>query len=422
MSQEWLIVGGGIHGVHLAARLIAEAGVPRDRVTIADPAEKLLSRWHSCTDVTGMRFLRSPAVHHLDLHHASLKHFADEKRMRKSDSFTEPYGRPALHLFNQHSAHLIDSLGLDTIHRQDRVVSCKPHRSGVLVKLAEEGWVETQNVLLAIGTSEQPSWPSWALRGHNRVHHVFEPGFQGWPTGEKERVAVVGGGISAVQIALRLAGEGHSVRLVTRHEFRVHQFDSDPGWLGPRVRIDFDKQRQTSRRREIITEARHRGSIPPDVSAALRHALREEKIIWDQQSIEELIPDDELLGVRFADGRVIGADRVLLATGFAARRPGGRMINELIRYADLPCAECGYPIIDKALRWHKNIRVTGPLADLEIGPISRNIAGARAAGDRIVSTVKQKSWRKSISSALTSGAGLFRSESRKSITPVASVD
>ncbi len=29
MNLEWLIVGGGIHGVHIAACLIGEAGVDR---------------------------------------------------------------------------------------------------------------------------------------------------------------------------------------------------------------------------------------------------------------------------------------------------------------------------------------------------------------------------------------------------------
>ena len=178
---------------------------------------------------------------------------------------------------------------------------------------------------------------------------------------------------------------------MTRHGFRIHQFDSDPVWLGPRVRIDFDRHRQTSRRREIITEARHRGSIPPDVSLALRRALKEEKIIWDQQIVEEVFSSDEILGIQFQDGRVVEADRILLATGFSPVRPGGKMVKELADYADLPCAECGFPIVDASLRWHKRVRVSGPLAELEVGPVSRNIAGARMAGDRLISTVKDLS-------------------------------
>ena len=39
MSLQWLIVGGGIHGVHIAARLIGEAGVDRSKIRIIDPVK-----------------------------------------------------------------------------------------------------------------------------------------------------------------------------------------------------------------------------------------------------------------------------------------------------------------------------------------------------------------------------------------------
>ena len=60
------------------------------------------------------------------------------------------------------------------------------------------------------------------------------------------------------------------------------------------------------------------------------------------------------------------------------------MIDRLIEDFELPCASCGYPIVDDWLRWHPRIHVSGPLAELELGPVSRNIAGARRAGDRLV--------------------------------------
>jgi len=38
MNLDWLIVGGGIHGVHIATRLIADAGVAADRLRIVAAA------------------------------------------------------------------------------------------------------------------------------------------------------------------------------------------------------------------------------------------------------------------------------------------------------------------------------------------------------------------------------------------------
>ena len=76
MNLDWVIIGGGIHGVHIAARLLGEAEVSPEKLRIVDPAEQLLARWKSHTTTTGMSHLRSPAVHHLDLDPWSLQRFA----------------------------------------------------------------------------------------------------------------------------------------------------------------------------------------------------------------------------------------------------------------------------------------------------------------------------------------------------------
>ena len=64
------------------------------------------------------------------------------------------------------------------------------------------------------------------------------------------------------------------------------------------------------------------------------------------------------------------------------------MVDELIASASLSVANCGYPIVDQSLRWHPRIYVSGPLAELELGPVARNIAGARRAGERLVAAVQ----------------------------------
>jgi hypothetical protein len=40
-------------------------------------------------------------------------------------------------------------------------------------------------------------------------------------------------------------------------------------------------------------------------------------------------------------------------------------------------------VVSKALRWARGLYVMGPLAELELGPTARNIAGARKAADRL---------------------------------------
>ncbi len=65
------------------------------------------------------------------------------------------------------------------------------------------------------------------------------------------------------------------------------------------------------------------------------------------------------------------------------------MIDSLIDSASPPCARCGYPIVDTSLRWHPRVHVSGPLAELELGPTSRNIAGARRAAEKLVDSIRK---------------------------------
>ncbi len=388
MSLDWLIIGGGIHGVHIAARLLGDAGVAPERLRIVDPGKRLLARWRTCTETTGMSHLRSPSVHNLDLNPMSLKRFADKRKKRDRGLFAPPYDRPALALFNDHCDQVVETLGLSDLHIRDRAVACSVDCDGVGVRLSSGRELAARHLVLAIGASEQPLWPDWAPRDHARIHHVFEPGFDGWPA-SRETVVVIGGGISASQVSLRLLDEGHQVRLVSPHALREHQFDSDPGWLGPKYMDGFRREGDLDRRRALITAARNQGSVPPDVRRALRGALARGRIHWHEDDVVELAVQRDGIELRLASDVWLDADRVLLATGFAPQRPGGSMVDDLIASASLPCARCGYPIVDSALRWHPRVHVSGPLAELELGPAARNIAGARRAGDRLVKAIRE---------------------------------
>jgi len=389
MKLDWLIIGGGIHGVHIAARLLGQAKVAPDQLRILDPGERLLERWRTCTETTGMTHLRSPSVHHLDLNPWSLLRFAGQRRSRKPGLFAPPYNRPNLALFNAHCDRVIETFEIDNLHIRARATSCALDCDGIEVQLSTGDVIAARNIVLAIGASHQPEWPEWAPREDARVHHVFDPHFDGWPSAS-ETVAVVGGGISAGQVALRLLEEGHRVHLVSRHALREHQFDSDPGWLGPKFMNGFNREKDVEKRRAMIASARHKGSVPPDVRCALRRAITRDQLVWHEGEVDGLDVDGADVALSVADGATVAVQRVLLATGFAAERPGGALVDELIESAALPCASCGYPIVDQALRWHPHVYVSGPLAELELGPASRNISGARRAAERLLDAISSQ--------------------------------
>jgi cation diffusion facilitator CzcD-associated flavoprotein CzcO len=390
-ALEHVIIGGGICGVHLAVRLLAEAGVAPRRLVIVDPAPALLHRWDTCTANTGMPFLRSPAVHHLDLDPWSLLRFAGVRgrQRRQPDQFTPPYDRPAIDLFAEHSRWTIAQHGLSDRHLAARATAVRLTDAGASVTLADGTELSTARVVLALGASEQPHWPDWAraLReagGH--VEHVFQPGFDLQPDALPARVIVMGAGITGAQVALRLARAGRQVTLVARHELREHQFDSDPGWLGPKEMTRFQAERSATARRRLIQQARHRGSLPKDVLRELRAAMRRGEVVWHRAEVQgAAVTDDGLTLTTSAGARA--ADALILATGFDRHRPGGALVDQLVADHHLPCAACGYPLVDPYLRWHPRLYVSGPLAELELGPTSRNIAGARRAGERIVAAM-----------------------------------
>lgn len=174
------------------------------------------------------------------------------------------------------------------------------------------------------------------------------------------------------------------MQLVARHPLREHQFDSDPGWLGPKYMTGFQREANLERRRAIIDSARHRGSVPPGVRRDLRLAINRGELRHHEGMVQYAEASKDEVTLHLADGGVFVADRLLLATGFEAGRPGSAFVDGLIEAAQLPCARCGYPIVDAALRWHERVYVSGPLAELELGPSARNLVGARRAGDRIM--------------------------------------
>ncbi len=108
----------------------------------------------------------------------------------------------------------------------------------------------------------------------------------------------------------------------------------------------------------------------------------------EQQSVIEGCRAGDRLRLDLAGGDALRVDCVLLATGFMNGRPGGRLGDALIESAELPGASCGFPEVDPFLRWHPRVFVSGALAELEIGPAARNIAGARRAGDRLIRGIR----------------------------------
>lgn len=384
---DWLILGGGVHGTAICNHLLRRGRVQRDRIRVLDPHDEPLARWHACTRNTGMPFLRSPVAHHLDVQPAALHHFAETEV--PDHRFTRPYRRPSTDLFRRHCDAVIERNGLRALRLRGSARRVHVRAGGLTVE-TEGGALAARRIVLALGAGDQPFWPAWAraLRSSlgGVVDHVFDPAWELARFQPAGRTVVVGGGITAVQVALSLSRRGAEVALLMRHAPRVHQFDSDVCWIGERCLRHFRRTDDMRHRRDIIRRARNRGSIPPDVFRQLSKERARDALCVVQAEVERATADPLGRGalLQCAGQPPIAAQHVLLATGFDPARPGGALVDHAIVDLGLPVASCGYPVVDGRLEWAHGIHVTGPLAELEIGPVARNFIGARLAGERLV--------------------------------------
>lgn len=385
---NWLILGGGIHGTHLSLILTTQAGVSPDAVRVLDPHDTPLALWSRFAENTGMEFLRSPHANNLHYDPFSLRTFALTRAGQPYAAFTEPYARPSLSLFQRHTEHLIKRHQLDRLRIRGRATGLHKVTNGWRI-LTTHGELQAQNIILAVGSGEAPYYPDWArsLQAEGApVYHVFDPSFDRGQLRSWSQAVVIGGGISAAQTALALSQQGQGeVTLLMRRPVRVEAFDSDPCWATrlcqDRLHVDTDYVR----RRSIIKKARNTGTLSQDVAHQLQKAVTHGQIERRLGEVASAVhaPDGWISLYPENADRPLRTDCLILATGFDPRRPGGEWLDRAIEAYRLPCAPCGYPIVNSSLCWEKGLFVTGPLAELEIGPAARNIIGARLAGQRI---------------------------------------
>ncbi|MEK3990294.1 MULTISPECIES: FAD-dependent oxidoreductase [Robertmurraya] len=384
---DWLVIGGGIHGCTISTYLLKHGKVRNEKLCIIDPHSEPMARWKRNTERIGMTFLRSPSVHHIDVHPFSLLQFGKQTDLH--NPFYGVYNRPSLQLFNDHSEKIISDFNLKKSWYRGVVEKVQKAKGGWEVTTEDGKMIQSKNVVIAISVNEQLLVPDWAkeLAFHSpkQVHHIFDDKLENLKE-MKPPIAIIGGGITAAHLAIKMAREfPGEVTLIKRHPFRVHDFDSDPGWLGVKRQGPYRRVMDYTIRREQIKEARLKGSVPKDVFHKIKGLEAKQKLRIVDGEVNSYAMEQEYLTLHVSS-KSYQARHVLLATGFYPTRPGN-WVEKLIEEEHLHCANCGYPIVSKNLQWCPHLYVMGPLAELEIGPIARNISGARQAAEKIVASL-----------------------------------
>jgi hypothetical protein len=263
----------------------------------------------------------------------------------------------------------------------------------------------------------------------------------------KARILVVGGGLSAVQVALRFAKDERVSRLVlcSRRPLRSSHFDLPLEWMDRRrmrkLHQHFFALETCRTRLAWIKQMRNGGSVPPGYFKNLREAIAAGQLHLRVASIRHarLAPGSQAIRVLLSslkqepgevchlpiqrdqaknqpghndddnndnddndngdeDDRIEDEeefDRVILAT---SQMPDIETLKQTLHFenfGDLPSAE-GLPILTKDLLWQASaekdqtvppVYVVGTLAMLELGPDAANLTGARRAAQLIASSL-----------------------------------
>mmetsp|Transcript_22627 Transcript_22627/g.53366 ORF Transcript_22627/g.53366 Transcript_22627/m.53366 type:complete len:365 (+) Transcript_22627:250-1344(+) len=330
--------------------------------------------------------------------------------------FAADYHRPSLRLFNQHCDHVMNKYGLQQHHARGKVEEIIPHSNHVKVNIGGN-WVTAENIVLCLG-SDDPKVPEWIEELPFPLRHVLDTTKKDGPDETQSKVCVIiGGGISAVHKALHLiAADATStvvVHIISRHSLREQQFDTNQDWMmdaynaqrsiakggkGYPDRVkEFQQQPCPNQRRAIIRRERVPGTIPTALSrgkGGLQEAIRKGSIQWHVGEVERCetnwMESSTITDLLLSTGDTISnVDTVIAATGFGTNAPGQAIIQDLSARYNLSLSPCGYPLVNDNLQWqgHSRIFCAGALAELELGPSARNLAGARMSSERIVATV-----------------------------------
>ncbi len=396
---DWLIVGGGIHGCVIAQALLRYTGTDRRGIRIIDPNRKPLEAWNRRVAQCGMRYLRSPAAHSVAPDFTSLLAWARAEGWDLTGHTVTPYARPSVTLFRAHASARIAESGIDGCWVRASAEAIFRDQGIWTILLADGRRMSARRVVLAVGRSDRLHEPCWSRNcASHRIRHVFDPNFSLELARYARSPVVVGGGTSAVHLALRLAEQSQRrnetvpsapVRLISRTPLTVHQFDSDPCYIGPACMARYLSIRDPEERRAVLEAARHPGSIPPDLAREVASAIDEGALEWIEDHITEAreAPGSavELAGSG-PQARVYRTDLVVPATGFAPARPAEGLLQSAMESSagSLPTDQLGYPIPDSSLQWAPGLYLVGPLAEQELGPSAPNIIGAQNAAKRII--------------------------------------
>lgn len=357
---EVAVVGAGPHGLAAAAMIVSRRPSLAGGLVVLDPVGPWLRAWDARFAALEIPCLRSPGVHHPDPDpHALIRFAAAAGRM---DELSDPFAVPATGLFSDFCATTVVRWGLNGLVAKAAVSTVAHADSVSSLTLADGRRLRARRVVLATNpvTPIMPAWAA-AMAPGATVSHAEDVDLRTVGDLDGRHVVVVGGGLTAVHLALGAARRGARVRVLCRRALEERMFDTDPGWLGPKELRGFRSESSMPCRRQLIDDARGGGTVPPRWLQAVRRSPAIEVTEWASDE-----PPDLHDGV------------VWCATGWRLDVATDPVLASLRRSHPTPLHR-GLPELTSGLAWPgTSVHLLGAYAGLHLGPTARNLAGARA--------------------------------------------
>ncbi len=399
------VIGAGPQALTLITHLLKKHKRMRERLNagfspgfqVFDPSGTWLAQWNRQFAAQEIRHLRSPAVHHPDANPHNLRSFASDR----ADELHNPYGRPGTKLFGDFCETVIDRWHLRDQVTKAKVVSVSPLQRGFRLTLADGETAIARRVVIATGSATAVI-PDWAKQVNNhppeRLCHAQAVSLPALPSLSGETVLIVGGGLTSAHLAMGALKRGARVLLMSRRTFQEKIFDADPGWLGLKYLKGFDAETDWDKRWQMIQQARNGGSFTPETLTRLRKFSADGRVfLYEQCQVTRAVWQGERWQVQ-CNNRAVhdcfahrSIDRIWLATGTKLEITAHPLLQAVMKRYPIDVVH-GLPMLDQHLRWPGcELFLMGPWAALQVGPVARNLFGAKLACDRIVPALTKSS-------------------------------
>ena len=369
-EADVVIVGGGPVGCGLACQLLAAGVVEREGLVVLDREDRLLARFARMTTATGQRVMRSPYQHQLAPEGTfQLREFArlhayvltDLERSQVRLALSGQRAIVPLDVFRAHSAHVL------AVSR----LAARSFRFDVsMLDRAPAGWrlsdrhrrtVIARTVILATGSTVRPA--PWAAG--ESVACAYDAGR---PFAASERIAVIGGGLTAGHLLMRIRAAGARAVWILRGDDHYRCADVPTAYFRTEGILRFQQLGRAARRR--VLRAEMRGTLMPEMYPLLAGRDDDELVVHRHCTVTGVARTARGMTIRLHDGRTVRVNRVVFAGGERPRRrlsAGAALSDASLERADMA-----------------GVFEAGVAASSAIGPAARNLDGARLAAERIL--------------------------------------